>query len=106
MAGKSLVQKFIILDFNHGGVVEVGVFATEEVAERVAYKVGVANHQVGTVMGMSVNPCGDSAVSNVVAEFGGVGGIQYTSLVSIFDGCKCRKMVCDYNNLFSIAFAY
>lgn len=79
----------IKLYFNHSGIIEVGVFATEEVAERVTDKVGVGNHQVGTVMGMSVNPCGDSAVSNVVAEFGGVGSIQYTSLVSVFDGCEC-----------------
>ena len=36
--------------FNHSGIIEVGVFATEEVAERVADKVGVANQQVGMVM--------------------------------------------------------
>ena len=57
------------------------VFTTEDIAEGIANEVGVANHQVGTVMGVSVNPCGDSAVCNVVAEFGGVGGIQYIRTV-------------------------
>ncbi|MDE6578345.1 MAG: hypothetical protein K2K58_09280, partial [Muribaculaceae bacterium] len=60
-----------------------------DVAERMADKVGIANHQVCTVMGVSVNPCGDSAASNVIAEFSGVGGIQYTSFMSIFDSCEC-----------------
>lgn len=108
--GKELVvlerKNKIILYFNCCGVIEVGIFATEDVAEGIADEVGIANHQVGTMMGVSVNPCEDSAVSNVVAEFSGVGGIQYISFVSIFDSCECRKMVCDYNNLFSIAFAY
>ncbi|MDE5773435.1 MAG: hypothetical protein K2H86_03140 [Muribaculaceae bacterium] len=63
--------------FNDCEIVEVGVFTAEEVAEGIADKMSVANHQICTVMGMSVNPCRDSAVSNVVAEFGGVGSIQY-----------------------------
>ena len=46
----SLTQKFIILDYYHGGIIEVGVFAAEDVAERIADEMGVTNHQVGTVM--------------------------------------------------------
>lgn len=36
--------------FNHCSIIEVGVFAAEDVAEGIADKVGVTNHQVGTMM--------------------------------------------------------
>jgi len=39
-------------DFDDGGVVEGGVFASEDVAERVADEVCVAYHQVGLMMGV------------------------------------------------------
>ena len=62
-------------DFYHGGVVEGGIFVTEEIAEGVADKVGVADRQVGEMMGMTVDPCRDSTVCDIVAEFGCVSGI-------------------------------
>ena len=102
----SITLSTIKLYFNDCGIIEVGIFAAEDIAKWIADEVGITNHQVGTMMGVSVNPCEDSTVGNVVAEFSGVGRIQYTALVSIFDSCECRKMVCDYNNLFSIAFTY
>lgn len=46
-----------ILDFYYGRVVEVRVFAAEDVAEGIAYEVSIANHQVGGMMRMTVNPC-------------------------------------------------
>ena len=88
LVGRFLAQKFIILYFNHSGIVEGSIFATEDVAERIADKVGIANHQVSAMMRMTVDPCGNSTASNVVADFGGVGSIQYTSLVPIFDSCE------------------
>ena len=42
--------EFIILDFNYCGIIEVGVFTTEDIAEGIADKVGIANHQVSVVM--------------------------------------------------------
>lgn len=55
--GISKVLKFIILDLYHGGIIEVGVFAAEDVAGRIADKVGVANLEVGAVMRMTIDPC-------------------------------------------------
>ena len=81
---------FIISYFYNGGIIEVGVLAIEDVAKRIANEMGVANHQVSAVMWMAVNLCGDSAVSNVVAEFGRVGGIENTAFVSLVESGKCR----------------
>ena len=36
--------RLIISDYYHSGVIEVGVFATEDVAQRIADEVGIANH--------------------------------------------------------------
>lgn len=44
-------------DFYYGGIVEFGVFTAEDVTEGIADEAGVATHQVGGMMGMSVNPC-------------------------------------------------
>ncbi len=46
----SITLSTIKLYFNDCGIIEVGIFATEDVAEGIADKVGVANHQIGTVM--------------------------------------------------------
>ena len=46
----SITLSTIKLYFNDCGIIEVGIFATEDVAERIADKEGVANHQIGTVM--------------------------------------------------------
>lgn len=53
---KSPVLKLIISYFYHGGIIEVGVFAAEDVAGRIADKVGVANLEVGAVMRMTIDP--------------------------------------------------
>lgn len=92
--------------FNYRGIIEVDVFAAEDMAEGIADEVCVTNHKVGAVMWMAVNPCGDVTVSNEVAEFCGVGGIKYISLMSIFDSCECRQMVCDNYYLFGITLNY
>lgn len=47
----------IVSDFYYGGIVEVGVFSAEYVAEGIADKVGIANHQVGRMMRMAIYPC-------------------------------------------------
>lgn len=36
--------QFIILYFNHSGIVEGSIFATEDVYEGIADKVGIPNH--------------------------------------------------------------
>lgn len=36
--------QFIILDFYHYGVIEVGAFAAKDVAERIADEVSITNH--------------------------------------------------------------
>lgn len=46
--GNSLRLKSIISYFNDGGIVEVGVFATEDVADWIANEVSIANRQVCT----------------------------------------------------------
>lgn len=61
--------------FYHSGIVESRVFAAEDVTEGIADEVSVGNHHVGGMMGMTVNPCCDSTISYVVAEFGGVGSV-------------------------------
>lgn len=43
-------KKSNILDFYQSGVVEAGVFATEDVAKGIANEMSVANHQVGTMV--------------------------------------------------------
>ena len=48
--GRCLEKGLRMLDSNDCGIIEVGVFATEDVTERIADEVGVANHQVGTMM--------------------------------------------------------
>lgn len=98
--------KSIISYFNDGGVIEAGVFTTEHIAEWIADELCIANHQVGAMMGMSVNPCGDMAVGDVVAEFSCIGCVQRTSFVSIFNSCENGQMVGNYNYLFSITFPY
>ena len=62
-------------DFYYCGIIESGVFAAKDVAEGIADEVGVADCQVGDMMGMAVDPCRDSTGGNVVAEFGCIGGI-------------------------------
>ena len=62
-------------DFYHCGVIEVGVFSAEYVAEGIADEACVADCHVDGVMGMAVNPCRDSTVGNIVAEFGGIFGV-------------------------------
>ena len=51
------VPKSIVSDFYHSGIVETRVFNAEYIAEGIAYEVSVANHQVGTMVGVTVNPC-------------------------------------------------
>ena len=74
-----------ISDFYHGGVIEVGVFTAEYIAERIADEVSVTNHHVGGMMGMAVNPCFDSTVSYVISKFSGICSIQYVTCVSLFE---------------------
>ena len=50
-------EQFNISDFCQGGIVEVGVFTAEDISEWIADEVSVANHHVGGMMGMAVNPC-------------------------------------------------
>ena len=50
-------------------------------------------------MGVTVNPCGNSTVGNIVAKFCGVSGVQCIPFMSIFDSCECWKIVCDDYNL-------
>ncbi len=45
-----------ISDFYQGGIFEVGVFTAEYIAEGIADEVSVANHQVGTMLEVTVNP--------------------------------------------------
>lgn len=52
-----IMPKSIVSDFYYGRVIEVGVFTAEYIAEGIAYEVSVANHQVGTMVGVTVNPC-------------------------------------------------
>lgn len=73
----------IVSGFYYGGIVEVGVFAAEYVAEGIAYEVSIANHQVGGMMGVTVNPCRDSTVGYVVAEFCGISCVQDIANVSL-----------------------
>ena len=40
----------IILDFYDCGIIEVGVLDTEDIHQRIADEVGIANHQVSVVM--------------------------------------------------------
>lgn len=89
--------------FDDGGLVEGGVFASEDVAERVADEVCVAYHQVGLMMGVTVDPCVDSAVGDVVAKFCGKSHIQRVAGIPFVNGCECRKVMCHYYNLFRIA---
>ncbi len=63
----------------------------------------VANHHVGGMMGVTVNPCLDSTVSYVVAEFRGVCGVQYITCVSLFESGEGGKMVSYDNYLLRIA---
>lgn len=51
------MPKSIVSGFYYGGIVEVGVFAAEYVAEGIADKVGIANHQVGRMIRMAIYPC-------------------------------------------------
>lgn len=51
------MPKSIVSDFYQGGIVESRVFAAEDVAEGIADEMSVANHHVGGMMGMTVNPC-------------------------------------------------
>ncbi len=51
------VPKSIVSDLYHSGIVETRVFTAEYIAEGIAYEVSVANHQVGTMVGVTVNPC-------------------------------------------------
>lgn len=50
------MPRSLVSDFNYGRDIEVGVFAAEYVAEMIAHKVGIANLQIGRMMGMAVNP--------------------------------------------------
>ena len=50
-------EQFNISDFYQGGIVKVGVFTAEDISEWIADEVSVANHHVGGMMGMAVNPC-------------------------------------------------
>lgn len=86
-----------------GGVVEGGVFAGEDVSERVADEMGVAYHQVGLMMGVTVDPCVDSAVGDVVAKFGGESHVQRVAGIPFVNGRECWKVMCHYYNLFCIA---
>lgn len=90
-------------DFDDGGLVESGVFAGEDVAERVADEMGIAYHQVGLMMGVAVNPCVDSAVGDVVAKFCGKSHIQRVAGIPLVNGCERREMMCHDHNLFRIA---
>ena len=90
-------------DFDDGGVVEGGVFAGEDVAERVADEVGVAYHQVGLMMGVTVDPCVDSAVGDVVAKFCGKSHVQRVAGITLVNGRECRKVMCYHYDFFSIA---
>ena len=51
------VPKSIVSDLYHSGIVEVGVFTAEYIAEWIADEVSVTNHQVGGMVGVTVNPC-------------------------------------------------
>lgn len=66
-------------DFDKSGIVEGGVFTGEDVAERVADKMGVAYNQVGMMMGVAVNPCVNPAVGEVVAKFCGKSHVQWVA---------------------------
>lgn len=77
--------KSIVSDLYHSGIVESRVFAAEDVAEGIAYEVSVANHQVGTMVGVTVNPCGDSTVGYVVAEFSCICSVQYVTGMPLFE---------------------
>lgn len=50
------MPKSIVSDFNYGRDTEASIFAVEYVAEMIAHKVGIANLQIGRMMGMAVNP--------------------------------------------------
>lgn len=79
------------------------MFAGEDVSERVADEVGIAYHQVGLMMGVTVDPCVDSAVGDVVAKFCGKSHVQRVAGMPFVNGCECRKVMCHYYNLFRIA---
>jgi hypothetical protein len=51
-----IMPKSIVSDFNYGRDIEASIFAVEYVAEMIAHKVGIANLQIGRMMGMAVNP--------------------------------------------------
>ena len=93
-------------DFYYGGVVEGGVFAAEEVAEGIADEAGVADCQVGEMMGMTVDPCRDSTVCDIVAEFGGVGSVEYTAFMFIFNSCECWEVVSDNDYFLGVAVSH
>ena len=92
-----------LADFDDGGVVEGCAFTGEDVAERVADKMGVAYNQVGMMMSVAIDPCVDSAVGDVVAEFGCEVHVQRIAGITLVNGRKCREMMCHDHNLFSIA---
>lgn len=77
-------------DFDDGGVVEGGVFASKDVAKRIADEVGVAYCQVGLMMGVTVDPCVDSAVGDVIAKFGGESHVQRVAGITLVNSCECR----------------
>lgn len=47
----------------------------------IAHKVGIANLQIGRMMGMAVNPNWDSTISDIVAEFNAVGSFITTVII-------------------------
>lgn len=51
------MPKSIVSGFYYGGIVEVGVFTAKYIAEWIADEMSVANHHVGGMMGVTVNPC-------------------------------------------------
>ncbi len=87
-------------------LVEDGVFAAEEVAEGIADEAGVADCQVGEMMGMTVDPCRDSTVCDIVAEFGGVGSVEYTAFMFIFNSCECWEVVSDNDYFLGVAVSH
>lgn len=64
---------------------------------------GVAYCQVGLMMGVAIDPCIDSAVSDVVAKFGSEGHVQRGAGIPLVNGRECRKVMCNNYNLFRIA---
>lgn len=75
----------IVSDFYYGGVVEVGIFTAEYIAEGIADEVSIANNQLGGMMRMAIYPCGDSAVGYVIAEFSCICSVQYVTSMPLFE---------------------